>query len=49
VRRGPKELLVLFGVASRPTTFLIGRDGRVVTSELHGEKLAAGIERQLKL
>jgi thiol-disulfide isomerase/thioredoxin len=38
-----------FAIASIPATFLLGRDGRLVTTEVRGEKLGAEIERLLKL
>jgi len=36
-----------FAIASLPTTFLLGKDGRIATTEAHGEKLAVEIERLL--
>ncbi len=43
------ELGRRFAIRSLPSTFLLGRDGRLVTTETHGDKLAAEIERQLGL
>ena len=43
------EFGVHFSIASIPATFLLGKDGRLVTTEAHGEKLAAEVERLLKL
>ncbi|MBL9203467.1 MAG: TlpA family protein disulfide reductase, partial [Opitutaceae bacterium] len=48
-RRGPKELLVLFGVSSLPTTFLIDKDGRIFSTDNHGEKLEANVRKLLGL
>ena len=36
-----------FAIASIPATFLLGKDGRIATTEAHGEKLAVEIERLL--
>ena len=38
-----------FAVASIPAAFLLGKDGRIATTEAHGEKLAVEIERLLGL
>ncbi len=49
-RRGPKELLVLFGVSELPTTLLVDRQGRIHSVEGHGgEKLESEIRRLLRL
>jgi thiol-disulfide isomerase/thioredoxin len=48
-RRGPKELLVLFGVSELPTTLLVDRQGRLHSVEGHGGgKLEAAIRRLLE-
>jgi thiol-disulfide isomerase/thioredoxin len=36
-----------FAISSLPATFLLGKDGRIATTEAHGEKLAVEIERLL--
>lgn len=41
------ELGRRFAIRSLPSTFLLGRDGRLVTTDTHGDKLAAEIERLL--
>ncbi len=47
-RRGPKELLVLFGVSELPTTLLVDRQGRIHSVEGHGgDKLETAIRRLL--
>jgi thiol-disulfide isomerase/thioredoxin len=47
-RRGPKELLVLFGVSELPTTLLVDKQGRIHSVEGHGgDKLEAAIRRLL--
>ena len=38
-----------FAIASIPTAFLIGKDGRLITTDTHGEKLEAGIKQALNL
>ena len=48
-RRGPKELLLLFGVSSLPTTFLVDKEGRIFSSDNHGEKLEAHVRHLLGL
>ena len=38
-----------FAISSIPATFLLGKDGRIATTEARGEKLAAEVERLLQL
>ncbi len=37
-----------YAIAEIPTAFLLGKDGRLVTTETHGDKLAAAVERLLQ-
>ncbi len=37
-----------FAIKELPTAFLLGKDGRLVTTNTHGSKLAAAVERLLK-
>ena len=43
------EIAVAFGVASYPTTYLIGRDGRVIKKNVRGAELEAAIREALDL
>ena len=36
-----------FSIRELPTAFLLGRDGRLVTTDVHGDKLGAALERLL--
>jgi hypothetical protein len=36
-----------FSIRELPTAFLLGRDGRLVTTDVHGDKLEAALERLL--
>ncbi|MEO0416117.1 MAG: TlpA disulfide reductase family protein [Verrucomicrobiota bacterium] len=42
------ELVQRFGITGIPATFLIGKDGKVVASNLRGAELEAAIEKALK-
>ena len=44
---GDNELAQRFGIRKIPATFLVGKGGRIVAADLHGEELAAAIEKEL--
>jgi thiol-disulfide isomerase/thioredoxin len=48
-RPGPKALLQQFDIHELPTTMLFDRDGRLYTTDNHGEKLEANIRKLLGL
>jgi len=41
------ELAQHFGISGIPATFLVGKDGKIVAANLHGEELEAAIEKAL--
>lgn len=44
---GKNPLGLKYNIRSIPATFLLGRDGRLVTTETHGDKLEAELQRLL--
>lgn len=48
-RPGPKALLQQFNVQSLPTAMLFDKEGRLVTTDNHGEKLEANVKKLLGL
>ena len=44
---GDNELAQRYGIRRIPATFLVGRGGRIVAADLHGEELASAIEKEL--
>ena len=44
---GPNPFGQRFNIRSIPATFLLGRDGRLVTTETHGAKLDAALQKLL--
>lgn len=45
---GPNPFGKKYNIRSIPATFLLGKDGRLVTTETHGAKLEAELEKLLK-
>ena len=43
------ELSRRFALGSIPASFLIGKDGRLISTENHGEKLEANVRQALGL
>ncbi|SDS04894.1 TlpA disulfide reductase family protein [Opitutus sp. GAS368] len=48
-RHGVNEFAALFGVGSLPTTFLLDRNGRIYSTDNHGEKLEQNVRQLLAL
>ena len=44
---GENELAQRFGIRKIPATFLVGKGGRIVAADLHGDELVAAIEKEL--
>jgi hypothetical protein len=44
---GDNELAQRYGIRRIPATFLVGRGGRIVAADLHGEELTTAIEKEL--
>jgi len=45
---GPNPFGKQYNIRSIPATFLLGKDGRLVTTETHGDKLDAALQRLLE-
>ncbi|MEM1441628.1 MAG: TlpA disulfide reductase family protein, partial [Verrucomicrobiota bacterium] len=44
---GENEIAQRFGIRKIPATFLVGKGGRIVAADLHGEELTSAIEEEI--
>ena len=46
-KRWGNELVMLYGIKAIPSTFLVGKDGKIVAANLHGAELEHEVKREL--